>query len=250
MNNHSITIYHLYPDLLNLYGDKGNIETLRKRCEWRGINAEIRILTDGQEIDLDGADIVILGGGSDREQRIISSYVSMLAEPLKGYIESGGVMLALCDGYYMLGRSFESNGQTVPGLGILDFHTTSAQKRFVENIAIEAELDGKKVIIAGFENHLGEVHIGSYTPFGKVIYGFGNDATAKQEGIIYKNTIASHMHGPILPKNPELADYLIKSALQNKYGGQFLGLDLLDDSMELIAKNFVVNRELKRIAKQ
>jgi len=249
MNNYSINIYHLYPDLLNLYGDSGNIAVFKKRCEWRGIDADVIEVNENTEIDFDNADIIIFGGGTESDLRIVREYASSISAKLATYIERGGVILAICEGYYMLGKSFPLGGDIMDGLGILDIHTTVSAKRFAENIVIKATLDGVTSDIIGFENHIGEVNIGEVTPFGKVVCGFGNDASSQYEGVMYKNAIGTHLHGPILPKNPELADYMIRHALINKYGEDVV-LDensLIDDTMEIKAKRFMVDREIARM---
>jgi len=249
MNNYSINIYHLYPHLLNLYGDSGNIAVLKKRCEWRGIEANVIEVNGDSDISFDDADIVIFGGGTESDLRIVCGYAASISAQLSAYIERGGVMLAICEGYYMLGKSFPLGGEITDGFGMLDIYTTASERRFAENIVIRATLNGAETDIIGFENHIGEVHIGDTAPFGKVICGFGNDALSLYEGVMYKNTIGTHLHGPILPKNPELADYLIKHALINKYGN---GIALeenssIDDMMEIKAKRFMVDREIARM---
>lgn len=245
--SYSITLYHLFPDLLNLYGDKGNIAVLTKRCEWRNISVQYRTLKEKETPDFEGVDIVLLGGGSNREQLLVSQYAPNVAPALRQYVEDGGVLLAVCAGFQMLGASYEADGKTIDCFGILDYHTVSGEGRLIGNIAIEAELGGRRMVLAGFENHGGRTNIGNYKPLGKVICGFGSDGVSGYEGVQYKNVIATYLHGPLLPKNPELADYLIEKALQKKYPDTFDGhLAPLDNSMEEMAKNFVIDRELKR----
>ena len=182
MNNYSINIYHLYPHLLNLYGDSGNIAVLKKRCEWRGIEANV-IGVNGGDINLNDADIILFGGGTESDLRIVREYAASISAQIKAYIDRGGVMLALCEGYYMLGKSFPLGGEIVNGLGLLDIHTTASTRRFAENVVIKTTLDGVTMDIVGFENHIGEVHIGDLAPFGDVICGFGNDASSTHEEI-------------------------------------------------------------------
>lgn len=245
--SYSITLYHLFPDLLNLYGDKGNIAVFTKRCEWRGIEVEYRTLLENETPDFDGVDIVLLGGGSNREQLLVSKYAPAVAPALKKYVEDGGVLLAVCAGFQMLGTSYEADGKVIDCFGILDYHTVSGEGRLIGNIAIEAELDGRQMVLVGFENHGGRTDIGDYTPLGKVICGFGSDGTSGLEGVHYKNVVATYLHGPLLPKNPELADYLIEKALQKKYPDTFDGhLAALDNTIEEKARNFVIERERNR----
>lgn len=222
----SLVIYHLYPELLNLYGDKGNVSVLKMRCEKRGIDAVIKTLQTGDKPDFSDADIVVFGGGGESEIKMVREQADVLEQPLKDYVESGGVMLALCEGFSLLGE-----------LSILDIETTYTEERFVGDTAIEAELDGKTVTLVGFENHTSRVNVKNHTPLGKVIFGDGNDGVC--EGVIYKNTVATHLFGPILPKNPELADCLIKKALCKKYGDND-ELCELDDSIEMLAKTHII----------
>lgn len=244
MGKYCLTIYHLYPDLLNLYGDKGNIAVLTKRCEWRGINAELKTLCEGDVPDFSGVDIVLLGGGSDREQLLVSKRRDEVAAPLKEYVENGGVTLAVCAGYQLMGNFYEAGGERIPCFGVLDIDTVSGEGRLIGNIAVEAVLGGKPMTLAGFENHGGRTDIKNHTPLGRVSFGFGSDGGGTHEGVVYKNTVATYLHGPILPKNPELADYLIETAMQKKYPGAFQsGLPPLDDTMEWKAKTFFVERE-------
>ena len=270
MNNYSINIYHLYPHLLNLYGDSGNIAVLKKRCEWHGIEANVIEINDDGDTNLDDTDIILFGGGTESDLRIVRDYAASISAQVNAYIDRGGVMLALCEGYYMLGKSFPLGGVIVDGLGLLNIHTTASERRFAENVVIKSTLDGVTMDIVGFENHIGEVHIGDLAPFGDVICGFGNDATSTHEGVMYKNTIGTHLHGPLLPKNPELADYMIRHALINKYGEDVV-LDenstiedangsindtnsiindtnsIINDTMEIKAKRFMIEREIARM---
>lgn len=246
MGNYGLTIYHLYPDLLNLYGDKGNIAVLTKRCEWRGVQAKVKTLCEGGTPDFSDVDIVLLGGGSDREQLLVSKHRDEVAAPLKEYVEHGGVTLAVCAGYQLMGNFYEAGGERIPCFGVLDIDTVSGEGRLIGNIAVEATLGGKPVTLAGFENHGGRTDIKNHTPLGRVGFGFGSDGSGTYEGVAYKNTVATYLHGPVLPKNPELADYLIETALQKKYPGAFeSGLPPLDDAMEWKAKTFLMERESK-----
>lgn len=243
----SLVIYHLYPNLLNLYGDKGNIAVLKHRCAARGIGAELKTLCEGDVPDFSDADIVLLGGGSDREQLLVSKYRDIVAKPLSDYVESGGVMLAVCAGYQLMGNFYEADGAKIPCFGVLDIDTVSGKGRLIGNIAVETVLDKKPVTLVGFENHGGRTDIKNHTPLGRVVFGFGSDGSGEYEGVVYKNTIATYLHGPVLPKNPELADFLIETALKKKYREKFDGkLEMLDDTMEMRAKSFILERETDR----
>ena len=243
---YALTIYHLYPDLLNLYGDKGNIAVLEKRCLWRGVHAQVKTLCEGEKPDFSGVDIVLLGGGSDREQLLVSQYRSVVAQPLKEYVENGGVTLAVCAGYQLMGNFYEANGERIACFGVLDIDTAAGEGRLIGNIAVETTLGGRSMTLAGFENHGGRTDIKNHTPLGRVRFGYGSDGSGTHEGVVYKNTVATYLHGPILPKNPELADYLIETALERKYPGAFAhGLIPLDDTMERRAKEFLIRREME-----
>ncbi len=211
-----INILHLYPDLLNLYGDKGNIAALSKRLLWRGINAEV-FEVEG-ELSLENCDILYLGGGGEREEAEVFEKLFPYKEAIKEYAEKGGVLLATCGGFELLGR-------------------------LIGNVVLECEYEGESFDVVGFENHLERVNIKNYTPLAKVVSGFGNDEKGKCEGIIYKNIFATHLHGPLLPKNPTLCDIIIKKALENK-GEKADILKPLDDNFEQIAQNEVKKRVL------
>lgn len=216
-----LKIVHLLPDLLNLYGDGGNVRILYNRCIWRGIPAEVVPVHYGQQIDLTQADIVFLGGAPDREQKLASRVILSLKEELKEYVEAGGVLLAICGGYQILGHTWYIGDEQVEGLGILDVETLRPAKehnRLIDNIALESPLAARPVI--GYENHAGRTVLGKgVTPFGRVCSatGKGNDDTSGLDGAIYKNCVGTYLHGPLLSKNPEIADYLIRQALRNKY---------------------------------
>lgn len=230
----NIKIKHLFPNLLNLYGDKGNLATLKMRCAWRGIDVEIEEV-DSSDFSLDDCDLLILGGGYEREQSLVLEKLKNKCEDIKAYIEKDGVMLALCGGFEMLG-TFESTDE---GLNILDITTSFKEKRLMGDILLECSIDGENFDVVGFENHSGRVNIKNYTPLGKVTSGFGNDDTATCEGVIYKNLFATHLHGPLLPKNPVLTDLIISRILKNKYEN-FEQLQPLDDNFEHKAHENIV----------
>lgn len=236
----NIKILHLYPDLLNLYGDKGNIECMRKRLIWRGIDAEVVTHTcDDKSFNLSDVDIVFIGGGSDREQKIVCTRLLKHKDALKKYVEAGGSLVAVCGGYQLLGKYYKLEDETIEGLGILDIYTHQGKKRLIGNIVLETDFIVDKIV--GFENHGGRTYIGSHKPLGKVAYGHGNHDGAGSEGVLYKNVVATYLHGPLLPKNPALCDYILTNALRKKYPG-FIGLSSLDDKLEKKANKYIVNR--------
>lgn len=224
-----LKILYLYPELLNLYGDRGNIEIICKRAELRGIDVEVREVKLGKYLDkkdFDEANFVFMGGGSDLNQKIL--YEDLLVNKkgfLSDYIESGKVGLFICGAYQLLGNYYQTEkGEKIAGLGIVDFFTVNegTKNRSVGNIKTEINKklwnsdfkDKKSRMLYGFENHGGQTYFnGAYESFGKVKKGFGNNRKQKTEGVIYKNTFGTYLHGPILSLNPEFCDFLIKKSL-------------------------------------
>lgn len=225
-----IKIVHLYPDLLNLFGDKGNIASLEKRCVWRGINASVSEIKGDNLPDLENCDILYLGGGSETEQKQVIKKLKKIKTELKNYVENGGCLVATCGGFQMLGI-----------LEIVDVSSKISKKRASGNVVIECEIEGKKTYLTGFENHAYITDIGDLTPLGNVLEGFGNNGMGF-EGINYKNVIATNLHGPVLPKNPALCDHIIKKALTKKYGE--ISLSPLNDNFETIASKNIISRIL------
>ena len=234
-----LTIGHLYPDLLNLYGDRGNIQCFRKRLEWRGIEADVIPFLSGDEIDFSRLDIVLLGGGSDREQELVCGYLKNIRDDFKKYVEEGGVVLAVCGGYQLLGKYYKTRTETIEGLAILDITTEWEPERLVKNIILNSPLFDMPVV--GFENHGGRTYIGDHTPLGKVFFGYGNTGKSGYEGVVYKNVIATYLHGPLLPKNPQVCDYLLERALKRKYG-EDVRLEPLPDELERSANSYIADR--------
>lgn len=234
-----LTIGHFYPDLLNLYGDRGNIQCFIKRLQWRGIDVDIVSCPSGSRIDFERFDIVLLGGGSDREQELVCQYLKKVRKDFKDYVEEDGVVLAVCGGYQLLGNYYKTSSKTIEGLGILDIYTEWSKKRLVQNIILKNPFFLNPIV--GFENHGGRTYIGNYTPFGKVLFGLGNTGKSGYEGVTYKNIIGTYLHGPLLPKNPEICDYLLQKALTRKYGGN-IRLTALPDSLEHTANTYIVKR--------
>lgn len=237
-----ITIGHLYPDLLNLYGDRGNIQCLMKRCQWRGIEAQTVAFELDDKIDFSGLDIVLLGGGSDREQLLVCQKLRENREEFKKYVENGGVVIAICGGYQLLGKYYKTEQGMIEGLDLVDMYTEQGEGRLISNIVMKSELFEMPVV--GFENHGGRTYIGENQPLGKVLYGSGNDGESGYEGVVYKNVIGTYLHGPLLPKNPQLADWLITRALEQKYK-ESISLQPLEDSQETEANNYVYHRFVK-----
>ena len=236
-----LNICHLYPDLLNVYGDVGNILILKHRAELRGIKVNILNNSLNDAFDVDNYDIVLFGGGQDFEQSIVSNDLSgAKKDALEKYIEAGKVLIAICGGYQLLGKYYTApNGEKINGLGILDIYTESGDTRFIGNTVIYNE-DFNEYYV-GFENHSGRTEINGLKPLGKCVHGYGNNGSDGYEGCIYKNTYCTYFHGSLLAKNPELADRFISTALSLKYGKE-ITLEPLDDSFEIKAKEYMINR--------
>ncbi len=238
-----LTVCHMYPDLLNLYGDRGNVIAFVQRCRWRGIRVTVREVNLGGPVSFTGCDFLFIGGGSDREQQLIASELAARLQELQAAMEDGLVVLAICGGYQLLGHYYLTlEGRKIKGLGLLDFYTTAGARRLIGNVAVEAELNGSKSVLVGFENHGGRTFLGAVEPLGKVLRGYGNNGTDGLEGARYKNVYCSYLHGPLLPKNPALTDHLISLALQRK--GMDGKLADLDDTIERQAHEAMVQRLL------
>ncbi|WP_027363841.1 type 1 glutamine amidotransferase [Desulfotruncus alcoholivorax] len=236
-----MTVCHLYPDLLNLYGDRGNVLAFVQRCRWRGWQVEVMEVNLGDPVNFADVDFLFIGGGSDREQNLIAADMGKRVENLNRAIENKLVVLAICGGYQLLGKYYRTpEGKEIPGLGLLDIYTVAGDTRLIGNVAVEAELDSKKTMLVGFENHGGKTFINDTMPLGKVVSGNGNNGVDGTEGARYKNVFCSYLHGPLLPKNPALTDYLISLALERR--GYDLELTELDDSFEESANKAMVKR--------
>jgi CobQ-like glutamine amidotransferase family enzyme len=238
-----LVIGWLYPELMGTYGDRGNIITLEKRCEWRKIGTEVKKLNIGFGVsDLRKCNLLFMGGAQDTQQKIVAEDLRKKTSVLKDMIEGGIAGLYICGAYQFLGKYYkEADGTVIEGLDILDIYTVNPgldKPRLIGNVV--AELENKQKIV-GFENHGGRTYLGKMVkPLGKIIKGFGNNGEDQTEGAVYKNSFGSYFHGPILPKNPHFADLLIKLALERKYG-KFL-LKPLDDSLELQAHDSVLKK--------
>lgn len=255
-----LIIGHLYPDLLDLYGDRGNILTLAARCRWRGIDVEIQKVSLGDPLDFDNVDILFLGGGSDREQGLLVEDLKKREEELRDAVENGLVLLTICGGYQLLGQYYlTGEGKKIPGLGILDLYTVAGEKRFIGNVVAEMDHKIQEAVVnnygahgdkafslevttlVGFENHSGKTYLGTgVRPLGKVIRGYGNNGEDGLEGVRYKNVFGTYLHGPFLPKNPYIADLLIGLALKRR--GKSADLVWLDDNLEIMAHKAVAKR--------
>lgn len=240
-----LTIAHLYPELLNIYGDRGNILAFSKRCEWRGIEVEVIEINPGQEIDPGLYDFYFIGGGQDQQQLMVADEMQRQKGNLTAAANTGAVFLCICGGYQLLGHYYQTgSGDRIPGISILDAYTVAGNTRYIGNVTAECDYPADKhATLVGFENHSGLTYIqGNTKPMAKVIVGNGNNGKDKTEGARYKNVFGTYLHGSLLPKNPHFTDYLITLALQRKYG-PLAKLDPLDDSIELMAHNKAIKRK-------
>jgi hypothetical protein len=231
-----LKICHMYPDVLNLYGDRGNILCMSQRLKWRGIDAQITKLPIGESLPLSGFDLVFIGGGQDFEQQVLLEDLHRGKDAeIKSAIEDGITFLTICGGYKMLGSYYETyDGQHCDFIGALDLYTVGSRQRMIGNYKFQCLPSCGGSTVVGFENHSGKTYLGSgVEPLGTVLSGYGNNGGDKTEGAHYKNVFGSYSHGPMLPKNPEFCDLVLKTALERKYGS--VSLAPLDDSAELLA---------------
>ena len=236
MSEKTLRICHLYPDLLNLYGDRGNILCMRRRLEWRGIDAEVTEVTVGQQADFTQFDLFFIGGGQDFEQEVLLSDLKAgKGSEIKAAIADGKTFLTICGGYQMLGSYYETyDGQRCDFIGALDLYTVGSKTRMIGNYKFKCGEAAGGSVVVGFENHSGKTHLGrGVEPLGTVLAGFGNNGEDGTEGAHYKNVFGTYSHGPMLPKNPEFCDMLLATALERRYGKAELAP--LDDTLELLA---------------
>ena len=250
MAEHKLTLCHLYPDLMNIYGDRGNIISLVQRCRWRGIEVDIVPVGIGTRLDPDRCDLLFFGGGQDKEQLLVAEDLrTVQARPVRRFVEEGGVVLSICGGYQLLGKYFRTHtGETLKGIELFDAWTVAGDKRCIGNVVVECDFTGSKRTLVGFENHSGKTYLGSgCRPMGRSIQGFGNNGEDRTEGAVYRNAFGCYLHGALLPKNPWFADHLILTALRRRYGSN-LELAPLDDTLENRAHEAVIAR-VKKLGK-
>jgi CobQ-like glutamine amidotransferase family enzyme len=233
-----LRVLALYPEQMNIYADRGNMLFLRRRCEWRGIAYEQADAGPGDGFDPSAHDLLYIGGGQDRDQQLVAEDMrATKRDAIAAAVNDGAVLLAVCGGYQLLGHSYQLGDERIGGLGLVDLETVREEgPRLIGNVAIEADLgDGRKLEIAGFENHGGRTHLGDgVTPLGRVRRGHGNNGRDGLEGVRSGNVIGTYIHGPLLPKNVELADHLIALALARSSGSP-PELEPLDDAFEAAA---------------
>jgi len=214
----TLRVCALYPDLMNIYADRGNLLLLERRCAWRGLGFELSSAGLGEELDPDSADIFYIGGGQDRDQSLCArDLASVKRDALHAAAARGAVILAVCGGYQLLGHSYQLEDETLPGVGLVDLETVRSDgRRLIGNVAIEVELSpGERRVLAGFENHAGRTVLATgTTPLGRVLRGHGNNGSDGYEGVRAGSVIGTYLHGPLLPKNAWFGDWLIRTALE------------------------------------
>jgi hypothetical protein len=236
-----IVVGHLYPDYLNIYADRGNIAVLARRAAWRGHKLEVRGLGIGNPVDPAAYDLLYVGGGQDREQALVAPDIAAKADGLKAAVETGTPVLAVCGGYQLLGRFYrDRDGSELPGAGVLPLETIAGEQRMIGDVLLECDLGDGSRTLAGFENHAGRTLLDpGARPLGRVVAGHGNDGQSGHEGCRVANAVGTYLHGPLLPRNPWLADWLL---------GKALGEDLepLPDELEREAHAVAAERARRR----
>jgi lipid II isoglutaminyl synthase (glutamine-hydrolysing) len=243
-----IVVGHLYPDYLNIYADRGNIAVLARRAAWRGHELEVRPLSVGDEVRPGDHDLLYVGGGQDREQALVAEDLATKALGIFEAVASGAVVLAVCGGYQLFGRSYRDlNGAELPGIGLFPHETIAGTTRMIGDVLLECELEpGERRTLAGFENHAGRTLLDAGAePLGHVIAGFGNDGESGREGCRVGRAVGTYLHGPLLPRNPWFADWLLAQALANRLG-EPPELDPLPDELEAQAHTVSARRAEQR----
>jgi CobQ-like glutamine amidotransferase family enzyme len=239
-----LRLVHLYPDLMSVYGDRGNVLTLVRRAEWRGVPVEVRELSLGDELDPGEADLIFFGGGQDREQAVVSpDFLLQKGGAVRRAVDGGAALLSVCGGYQLLGTSYTTvDGQALPGAGLFEARSMPGARRHIGNVLVETDLDGQRHTLVGFENHSGRTYLGvGVRPLGQTLVGAGNNGEDGTEGCVYRGAVGCYLHGSLLPKNPWLADRLLRDALAHRLGRP-VSLEPLDDRLEQEAHDAVAAR--------
>lgn len=242
-----VRVGHLYPDYLNIYADRGNIAVLGRRAAWRGIELAVVAIGIGEPVP-DGIDLFYIGGGQDREQALVAPDLAEKGPALIGAVEAGAALLAVCGGYQLLGRFYRDRaGAELPGVGLFPLHTVAGSRRMIGDILLECELDsGGRRLLAGFENHAGRTFLDpGAEPLGRVVFGFGNNGQDGFEGCRAGRAVGTYLHGPLLPRNPWLADWLLAQAIA-RAAGEPPALEPLADVLEEEAQAVAAGRARSR----
>lgn len=243
-----IRVGHLYPDYLNIYADRGNIAVLARRAAWRGHELEVLALGMGDSLEPAAQDLLYVGGGQDREQALVAQDIAAKGEELRRAVDDGAAVLAVCGGYQLIGRFYrERSGAELPGAGVLPLHTVAGERRMIGDVLLECELEpGERHTLAGFENHAGRTILEEGgEPLGRVVAGFGNDGESGFEGCRAGRVVGTYLHGPLLPRNPWLADWLLAQALGHATG-EVPALGPLADELEAEAHSVASARARSR----
>jgi hypothetical protein len=244
-----ITVGHLYPDYLNIYADRGNIAVFTRRAALRRLELEVRAVSVGDELRPGEHDLLYVGGGQDREQALIAPDLAARADALREAVAGGAAVLAVCGGYQLLGRFYRDRaGAELPGAGLFPLSTVAGERRMIGDVLLECELEAGDVrTLAGFENHAGRTLLDDGArPLGRVIAGFGNDGESGFEGCVVERAIGTYLHGPLLPRNPWLADLLLAWAVAHRTGGEPPRFAALDDELETMAASVSAARAKAR----
>jgi CobQ-like glutamine amidotransferase family enzyme len=245
----AIRVGHLYPDYLNIYADRGNIAVLARRAAWRGHELEVTPLGMDDAIVPGAHDLYYVGGGQDREQLLVAENLERKGEQLHEAVADGAAVLAVCGGYQLLGRGYRGfHGEEMPGIGLLPLETVAGDRRMIGDVLLECELEpGERRTVAGFENHAGRTRLDAGAePLGRVLAGFGNDGESGYEGCRAGRVVGTYLHGPLLPRNPWLADWLLAQALAHRDGGEAAPLEPLPDELEGRAHDVSAGRARSR----
>ena len=247
MSTSKLHICHLYPDLLNLYGDRGNIMCLRQRLAWRGLEAEVTEVPAGASADFSEYDLIFIGGGQDFEQEVLLSDLrSGKDRELKAAIHDGKTVLAICGGYQMLGNYYKTwDGQQCDFIGAIDLYTVGSKERMIGNFAFQCGEKSGGSTVVGFENHSGKTYLGTgVEPLGTILAGGGNNGSDGTEGVRYLNVFGTYSHGPVLPKNPEFCDHILETAFRTTVDS--FRLPPLDNAVENAAHDAMLKRVLNQ----
>ena len=243
-----VAVAHLYPDYLNIYADRGNIAVLARRAAWRGIEFEVETIGLGEPLRPGAQDLLYVGGGQDREQALVAADLAGRRDELEEAVDGGAAVLAVCGGYQLLGRFYrDRSGAELPGVELFDHHTIAGERRMIGDVLLDCELEpGERRTLAGFENHAGRTILGpGAEPLGRVVAGFGNDGESGFEGCRRGRALGTYLHGPLLPRNPWLADWLLEQALTHRLG-EPPRLDPLPDELEVRAHQVAAERARAR----
>ncbi len=227
-----IRVGHLYPDYLNIYADRGNIAVLARRAGWRGHELEVEPVSVGDELRPGAHDLLYVGGGQDREQALVAQDLAARQDAVLEALAGGAALLAVCGGYQLLGRGYRGfSGEDLPGVGLFPHETVAGERRMIGDVLLDCEWAGRT--LAGFENHAGRTRLDlGAEPLGRVLSGFGNDGESGYEGCRVGRAIGTYLHGPLLPRNPWLADWLLAQALAHATGGEAPVFEPLEDELE------------------